>query len=122
MTWITAISQIARLYRPLETDAISDADESDDEGTSGTQLLPLYTSHPPALSKSKPTKVNLGDVWDEREQLFGVGDDSDDDEGTHTPRQQRDTTPLPPPKIVVTSSWTYQGFLWHHVHHHLALS
>ncbi|OAX39123.1 hypothetical protein K503DRAFT_769797 [Rhizopogon vinicolor AM-OR11-026] len=99
--------EIARLYRPLEADEISDADESDDGGPSETQLLPLYTSHPTAPSKSKPTKVNLGDVWDEREELFGVGDDSDEDEDTHTPRPQyerSEDTPLPPPKIVITTS------------------
>lgn len=83
-------------------------DESDDEGSSGTQLLPLYTSQPTAQSKSKPTKVNrLGDVWDEREELFGVGDDSDEEEDTHTPRPQYERsgdTPLPPPKIIITSS------------------
>lgn len=102
------ILQIARLYRPLETDDISDADDaSEDEGTSGTQLLPLY-SHPSAPSKSKPAKVaRLHDVWDEREDLFGVGDDSDEEDGAGTPRPQRESSqhvPLAPPKILITSS------------------
>jgi hypothetical protein len=81
-------------------------DESEDEGTSGTQLLPLYASHPSAPSKAKPIKVNhLNDIWDEREELFGVND-SDEDEATLIPRPQHERsedTPLPP-KIVVTRS------------------
>ncbi|KAG2113953.1 uncharacterized protein F5147DRAFT_680734 [Suillus discolor] len=96
--------EIARLYRPLETGDISDAE---DEGTSGTQLLPLY-SHPSAPSRSKPAKVaRLHDVWDEREDLFGVGDDSDEEDGAGTPRPQRENSqhvPLAPPKILITSS------------------
>lgn len=101
--------EIARLYRPLETDYISDADNaSDDEGMSGTQLLPLY-SHPSVTSKSKPTKVaHLNDVWDEREELFDIGDDSGEEDGAGTPRPQHESSqdgpPLPPPKIIITSS------------------
>ncbi|KAG1799752.1 uncharacterized protein HD556DRAFT_1344600 [Suillus plorans] len=96
--------EIARLYRPLETNDISDAE---DEGMSGTQLLPLY-SHPSAPSRSKPAKVaRLHDVWDEREDLFGVGDDSDEEDDAGTPRPQRESSQhvsLPPPKILITSS------------------
>jgi hypothetical protein len=100
--------EIARLYRPLETDDISDADDaSDNEETSGTQLLPLYT-HPSAPSKSKPVKVaRLHDVWDEREELFDIGNDSGEDDGAGTPRPLhesfQDVPTLPPPKIIITS-------------------
>ena len=45
----------------------------------------------------------LGDVWDEREELFGVGDsDGEDEEGARSPR-----TPAPAsagPQIVITPS------------------
>ncbi|KAH7925513.1 hypothetical protein BV22DRAFT_1088800 [Leucogyrophana mollusca] len=104
--------EIARLYRPLDTDEASDAEDvSDDEGGQGTQLLPMYNTH---LSSS-PTKPapkgkaykagRLRDVWDEREELFGIGEDSDEDEAD-TPRPQRtsDVRPGPPPKITVSSS------------------
>ncbi|KAG2121346.1 hypothetical protein BD769DRAFT_1478950 [Suillus cothurnatus] len=100
--------EIARLYRPLETDDISDADDaSDNEETSGTQLLPLY-SHPSAPSKSKPVKVaRLHDVWDEREELFDIGNDSGEEDGAGTPRPLhesfQDVPTLPPPKIIITS-------------------
>ncbi|KAG0708367.1 hypothetical protein DFH29DRAFT_795330 [Suillus ampliporus] len=97
--------EIARLYRPLQTDEMSDTEDAeDDEGTSGTQLLPLY-SQPSAPSKSKPTKATrLSDVWDEREDLFGVGDDSDEEDGTDTPRPLSQDVPPPPPKIIITNS------------------
>jgi hypothetical protein len=100
--------EIARLYRPLETDDISDADDaSDNEETPGTQLLPLY-SHPSAPSKSKPVKVaRLHDVWDEREELFDIGNDSGEEDGAGTPRPLhesfQDVPTLPPPKIIITS-------------------
>lgn len=101
--------EIARLYRPLEMDDISDADDaSDGEGPSGTQLLPLY-SHPSAPSKSKPVKgARLNDVWDEREELFDIGDDSGEEDGAGTPRPHhegfQDVPSPPPPKIIITSS------------------
>ncbi|KAG2079286.1 hypothetical protein BDR04DRAFT_997459 [Suillus decipiens] len=98
--------EIARLYRPLETDEISDADDaSDNEATSGTQLLPLYT-HPSASSKSKSIKgARLDDVWDEREELFDIGDDSADEDGLRTPRPQHQSSQgVPPPTITITSS------------------
>jgi len=51
----------------------------------------------------KPGKnARLGDVWDEREELFGVGVESDDEDerevGTSGP-------PAPqPPRIIITHS------------------
>ncbi|KAF9227353.1 hypothetical protein BS17DRAFT_461118 [Gyrodon lividus] len=78
--------EIARLYRPLDTEETSDGEEdySDDEGgPSGTQHLPLFNFQPTRgsakssfPSKSKTHKSNrLGDVWDEHEELFGIGND-----------------------------------------------
>lgn len=68
--------QIARLYRPLDTDAISDI-EDEEENLDSTQLLTLH--HGQGGAKGK--KIRLTDVWDEREELFGVGGDSDDENG-----------------------------------------
>ncbi|KIK92139.1 hypothetical protein PAXRUDRAFT_591560 [Paxillus rubicundulus Ve08.2h10] len=110
--------EIARLYRPLDTDESSDAEYySDDEGgPSGTQLLPLFNSQPtdssaksPSLFKSKIHKADrLGDVWDEREELFGIGDDSDSEETvTPTPLHRGHGSPQPGPyvpKITITQS------------------
>lgn len=97
--------EISRLYRPLDDTAPSD----DEDDVEGTQLLPTHylpsTSRSPKDSRAKKTdvgRIHLGDVWDEREELFDIGDDSEpeDDSVSHTPR----TASVPPaPKIVVTS-------------------
>ncbi|KAG8213934.1 hypothetical protein J3R82DRAFT_10680 [Butyriboletus roseoflavus] len=82
--------QIARLYRPLSTDDLSDPEDylDDEAGPSGTHLLPLFNPQPTS-SSAKPSvpstaktyKANrLADVWDEREELFGIGDDSDSED------------------------------------------
>lgn len=54
---------------------------------SGTQLLPLYrtrdtTSREPnsVTGASHATQSKLHNVWDEREELFGIGDDEDDND------------------------------------------
>jgi hypothetical protein len=83
-----------RLYRPLAASNSSLNLPSDEEDESGTQLLPLYNKPdtPPSTlfpqNKNKKGKgrahsgsLSLADVWDEREELFGVGDDDDDDDG-----------------------------------------
>lgn len=96
-------SQIARLYRPLDTDAAEEYSDSDSDSLAGTQLLPTHHhSRVPANSdrpgKGKPAN-RLRDVWDEREELFGIGEsdedvDADDDGVGHVPQL---------PKITVTS-------------------
>ncbi|KAJ8077192.1 hypothetical protein PM082_001620 [Marasmius tenuissimus] len=110
--------EIARLYRPLDTDEpISEDDEdldADDELVlSGTQLLPIYRNRgavgtearSPGLSSSGPSRstkpqnkdgIKLQDVWDEREELFGIGDDDDDsDDYGHISRDQISKNPPP---------------------------
>lgn len=58
-------------------------------------------------SSNKEGRIRLGDVWDEREELFGIGDSEDEDNFLDRPRR---STGLPSPaqtagpKIVVTSS------------------
>lgn len=60
----------------------------DDDEESGTQLLPTYNKHlkPPTVNgkpnskgkgRARAGSLSLADVWDEREEVFGVGDDSD---------------------------------------------
>lgn len=67
-------------------------------------------------TKSKLGKIRLGDVWDEREELFGIGDSDEDDDGPAasnakaSPANRRDSeaSSVPGhnlgPKIVITSS------------------
>ena len=93
--------QISRLYRPLSADYISDSDDED-----RTQLLPSHyipTRSNPDRSKparsAKPIHNNLSDIWDEREELFGVGRDSDDEDvGDVSGERGRTVTP----KIAIT--------------------
>ena len=92
--------KISRLYRPLDTDYLSSDDEDDFE--SSVQLLPTsnHTRAANGSSKSVPKVSRLADVWDEREELFDIGEESEDEE---MPRPGPAPSP-PGPKIVVTSS------------------
>ena len=74
--------QISRLYRPLDTDYVSDDEDEDDLEAGGVQLqaTPQHQPKSAPANKVPETGTNrLGDVWDEREELFGVGGDSDED-------------------------------------------
>lgn len=98
-----------RLYRPLSASNSSLNLPSDEEDESGTQLLPLHNKPdtPPSAmfpqNKNKKGKsrvrssgsLALADVWDEREELFGVGDD-DDDEGSSDDESEEHAAPTPP--------------------------
>lgn len=94
-----------RLYRPLSASNSSLNLPSDEEDDSGTQLLPLYNKPdtPPSSlfpqnnkkgkGRTRSGSLALADVWDEREELFGVGDDEEEgceDEG------EGHATPTPP--------------------------
>jgi hypothetical protein len=100
-----------RLYRPLSTSNSSLNLPSDEEDESGTQLLPLHNkpdTPPSALFPQNITKkgkgrarsgsLALADVWDEREELFGVGDadDADDDECSSENEGEEHAAPTPP--------------------------
>ncbi|KAF8160753.1 hypothetical protein B0H34DRAFT_350589 [Crassisporium funariophilum] len=94
--------EIARLYRPLSA-TVSDMDEDEDD-ESGTPLLPTHhNTLEPSQFKTNIKKSRLADVWDEREELFEIGGDSDDEndhnaaEGMSKPKQQG-------PRIIVTHS------------------
>jgi hypothetical protein len=80
---------------------VSDDDDDDDEAA--TQLLPMHHSRnlvAPKVAGSKP--IRLTDVWDEREEVFGIGNESDDDE--QTPSTPRHHNGVPVPTISVTQS------------------
>ncbi|TFK68688.1 hypothetical protein BDN72DRAFT_870890 [Pluteus cervinus] len=73
--------EIARLYRPVDTEYLSDPEDVDEDIAPGTQLLPLYArSNPPKGASNSKGGTRLADVWDEREEIFGVGEESDEDE------------------------------------------
>ena len=95
----------------------SSSDEEDDQR--GTMLLPTHhdrrglgiTNAAQNVSPNKSDRIRIGDVWDEREELFGIGDsdESDDEErprSSEPPRSSGTATPQQTagPKIVVTSS------------------
>ncbi|KAM6502072.1 hypothetical protein JOM56_002049 [Amanita muscaria] len=90
--------EIARLYRPLDTATPFSDDE--DEGT-GTQLLPTHTRGTIPSHKRGTSSIRLADPWDEREELFGVGGDSDleDESQTHTQAQKNSDGV---PRITIT--------------------
>ncbi|KAF7363491.1 hypothetical protein MSAN_01005200 [Mycena sanguinolenta] len=97
--------EIARLYQPLDSGSMSDLEDEDD----GVQLLPTHHSGAAAPKGGQKGSTRLTDVWDEREELFGIGGDSDDEDSA-TPRpvparqpapQQHPASPVP--KIFVTA-------------------
>ncbi|KAJ6596958.1 hypothetical protein DFH09DRAFT_904362 [Mycena vulgaris] len=102
--------EIARLYQPLDSGSMSDL-EDDDDAFAGTQLLPTHHSTV-AAPKAGHKSTRLTNVWDEREELFGIGADSDDEDAA-TPRgrgappppsQPNSPNGQPVPKIFVTAS------------------
>ncbi|KAJ7685247.1 hypothetical protein DFH06DRAFT_36169 [Mycena polygramma] len=97
--------EIARLYQPLDAGSMSDLEDDDDT----LQLLPTHHSAATAPKASQQKAARLTDVWDEREELFDIGGDSDDEDATPRaagpPPQQPDTPDgQQVPKIFVTSS------------------
>ena len=75
-------------------------------------LLPTHhdrSGNSNAKPSNKDGRIRLGDVWDEREELFGIGDSDDDDNDDVQDPPRRPTVSHSPmqtagPKIVVTSS------------------
>lgn len=100
-----------RLYRPLSASNSSLNLPSDEEDESGTQLLPLYNKPdtPPSTlfpqhntkkgkGRARSGSLALADVWDEREELFGVGDDDGEEEegGSGEDEGEEHAAPTPP--------------------------
>ncbi|KAJ3514116.1 hypothetical protein NLJ89_g2556 [Agrocybe chaxingu] len=92
--------EIARLYRPLSATASEFSEDEDEE--SGTQLLPRHSNNL-SVPKGSVKKPRLADVWDDREELFGVGEDSDDEGGPEV-GASRPVPQVQPPRIVISHS------------------
>jgi hypothetical protein len=73
------------------------------------QLLPLYNKPVTPQSAPAPQNTNkkgkgtarsgslaLANVWDEREELFGVGDDDDDGDDGSAEGKRESTAPMSP--------------------------
>ncbi|KAF9792913.1 hypothetical protein BJ322DRAFT_996208 [Thelephora terrestris] len=74
--------EISQLYRPLDTEYLSNGEDEDDLESGGVQLQATSQHQHKSSSNNKIPEtgaIRLGDVWDEREELFGVGGDSDED-------------------------------------------
>jgi len=79
--------EIHRLYRPLNT-SMDSFSENEEDLEAGTQLLPMSDPNPQGSgTKAAPKTSRLEDVWDEREELFDIGEESDedDDRGPQSP-------------------------------------
>ncbi|RXW24984.1 hypothetical protein EST38_g917 [Candolleomyces aberdarensis] len=76
--------EINRLYRPLNPEY----SEDEDEELSSAFLLPTVSPHlvPPKSGKGKTVRFADPDVWDEREEVFDVGEDESDDEENEATR------------------------------------
>jgi len=62
---------------------LSDDEDEDDLEAGGVQLQTTSQQQPkstPANKIPETGAIRLGDVWDEREELFGVGEESDEDD------------------------------------------
>jgi hypothetical protein len=72
--WLTLTCrlQIKRLYQPLGAEQPSD-DEDDDEGG------PVLPQHYVPATGGAPKRNTLNNVWDDREEVFDVGGESDDE-------------------------------------------
>jgi len=94
--------EIARLYRPLSGSVSDFEEEEDDEDESmGTQLLPTHHVHN-TLMLPFNQKARLADVWDERDEVFDIGVDSDEEHDVTTSVRQTQPTQPGPPQIVVS--------------------
>lgn len=95
--------EISRLYRPVSSGPESQPDSEDEDEGSGTMLLPTHFDRSGLTTNaSKPSKegrIRLDTVWDEREELFGIGDDDEEEEPVNSSRQLA-------PKIVITDAST----------------
>jgi hypothetical protein len=99
-----------RLYRPLSASNSSLNLPSDEEDESSTQLLPLHNKpdtppsslfpqnkHKKGKSRVRSGSLALADVWDEREDLFGVGDDDGEDEEENSSQDEGEEHAAPTP-------------------------
>ena len=67
----------------------------------GTQLLPTHHAHN-NLGLPPNKKARLADVWDERDEVFDIGADSDEEQDVTGSVSQTQPTQPSPPRIVVS--------------------
>lgn len=94
LSCLTLAFQISRLYRPLNVED----DFSDEEDLeAGAQLLPTHVESAATRDVSKPpTKGSrLADVWDEGEELFDIGAESEEEGEASHPRESPPIAHLP---------------------------
>lgn len=91
---LTFRCQISRLYRPLNAqDDLSDEEDLE----AGTQLLPAPID-PAAtrdVAKGLAKASRLQDVWDEGEELFDIGAESEEEGEASYPRESPPIAHLP---------------------------
>jgi len=74
--------EISRLYQPL--DMMDDMSEEEGDDT----LPAYYTRQPQAVQSPDVERSRLADVWDEREEIFGLRDEDEEDVSTPQPQLQ----------------------------------
>ena len=73
----------------------------DEDMEAGTQLLPTHVETSAAsrdAPKASAKTVRFGDVWDEGEELFDIGEESDGEGESSRARELPPTHLLGPPK------------------------
>jgi len=100
--------EISRLYQPVsaeeEEELFSDSDAEDTYQTSGpARGLPLLPTHHPIKPSGQKSQnqMRMANVWDESEELFGIGDDEMDDLVRPSTETVRAGT-MPSVKVFVT--------------------
>lgn len=84
----------------LLSDSDSEAGTTLGDGARGLPLLPTYMPKKPSKPRSQ---IRLGDVWDESEEMFGIGDDDDElEESRQTPGATNVQPSYPNVKVIVT--------------------
>jgi len=98
--------EISRLYRPLSADYLSDSEDEDSAQLLPSHYMPANTT--PRRSKPNGTNKlvhnNLSDVWDAREELFGIGGDSDEEEAGGASGASGEREVPVTPKITITNA------------------
>lgn len=78
------------------------SDSDSDSGNTSGRGFPLLPTYIPKTPPKPQSQIRLGDVWDESEELFGIGDD-DDEQFNRTTQPQSDThTSYSNVKVIVT--------------------
>lgn len=76
-------------------------EEDDEDESMGTQLLPTHHVHN-NLGLPLNKKARLADVWDERDEVFDIGVDSDEEHDVTGSVNQPQFAQPGPPRIVVS--------------------